>query len=113
MEQENMDVTPDDEATGSDLQATVDELTAQNTALANENEALQSTVAVLTEQNEALYSTLSDLGDSTATVIQQNDTLIANTEKLQYTLSIFLCFLVLYSVWGIGKIFYKWLSSFF
>lgn len=122
MDGENMDVvSPVDEAAGTEeLQATIDELTVRNqeletivSSLTDENAVLQSSFDLLTEQNEALYASLSEMQTTYATTVEQNQTLIVNTEKMQYTLSIFLCFLVLYTVWFIGKIFYKFLSSFF
>ena len=107
-------VSSTDEAVGADdYQTTIDDLQNQNMAFLHENESLQATVVALSEENEALYSTLSDLQTTTATVVQQNEVLIAQVDKVQYTLSVAFCFLVLYSVWFIGKIFYKWLSSFF
>lgn len=122
MEQENLDVvSPADEAAGAEeLQATIDELTVRNqelettvTELSEENTVLSTSVDLLTEQNESLYSSLSDMHTTMATLVEQNQTSIAQAEKIQYTLSIFLCFLVLYTLWIIGKIFYRFLSSFF
>lgn len=76
-------------------------------------ELLQTKIDCLLEQNQALQNSLVDCQSSANVLVQQNQLVIDRLDKLQFTLSIILCFIILYALSYVGKAFYRFISSFF